>query len=861
MRRFLMAACAAAALSAPAGANDASVDALLAKMTIEEKISLIHGGTEPSRTYQGQAGWWPGLPSLGIPPLRLMDGPPGVLTRRPSTGFPATMALAATFSADDAEAEGKAVARSAKALGQQIVLEPYINILRDQAFERAYNTYGEDPVLTGAVGAAFIKGVQGQGVMAQAKHFIAYEGGSDVVVGGQALREIYAAPFADAIEAGVSSLMCSYNKLNGPYSCGNAATLTDLLRKELGFQGFVTSDWGATHASEFVRVGLDMEMPGGGMLPSHFAADIPPPFDPSTLMGLFSGITPPEEPVLAAMAFPAMDPPSAMKDKLKDGSVNEAEITRAARNILRQIDRFGWLKTAPDLAQTPEPVAENAAIGRKVAADAAVLLKNDGVLPLGNSAADSVVLIGPGAGQVVAVGLSGEKALGHIERQVSPLAALQASMKNIRYAVANDMDGTLVPASVLSGLLRKSAGEPDAADKQVNHTLKAKAALKAGKSYVWTGDLVVPAAGRYQLHLQVIGAAGKMTLDGQSFLKGGSLALHGDVLQPGQDNVLPTTDGLDNLRAAIDLTPGRHPIQITADADTSGAPVQVRLAWVTPEDQHQNYQRAVDAARHAKTAVVFVWGRNRPVFGLPGDQDRLIEDVAAANPNIVVVLNTSEPVAMPWADKVKAIVQMWYPGDEGGWATADVLTGKVNPAGRLPFTWPLRLEDSVANTPDHPERSLAGIDGKTTYSEGIMVGYRWFDSQHIAPRYPFGFGLSYTRFGYRDLKAVRAADGSYDVSFSVTNIGRREGDDVPQLYLAAPPTLPADGQVAPEALVGFSRVHLGAGETKQVEIRIPAKRFQYWSEAKASWQPVAGKRALNVGGSSRSADLGVEIGS
>jgi len=282
---------------------------------------------------------------------------------------------------------------------------------------------------------------------------------------------------------------------------------------------------------------------------------------------------------------------------------------------------------------------------------------------------------------------------------------------------------------------------------------------------------------------------------------------------------------------------------------------------VTPEEQSRTYQAAVDAARHAKTAVVFAWGRNRPVFGLPGDQDRLIEDVVAANPNTVVVLNTSEPVAMPWADKVKAIVQMWYPGDEGGWATADVLTGQVNPAGRLPFTWPLRLEDSVANNPDHPERSLAGIDGKTTYSEGIMVGYRWFDSQHIAPRYPFGFGLSYSQFGYRDLKAVRAADGSYDVSFSVTNTGGTEGDDVPQLYLAAPQALPADGQVAPEALVGFSRIHLGVGETKQVQIRIPARRFQYWSEAKAGWQPVAGKRALSVGGSSRSTDLGVEIGS
>src|SRR5215472_6958378 len=204
------------------------VEALLREMTREEKLSLVHGAAEPAATSQGQAGYWPGVPRLGIPALRLTDGPPGILTRQASTGMTATMGLAATFSRDDAHANGMVIGEDARALGEDVVLEPYINIHRDQTWERAYNTFGEDPFLSGEIGAAEIKGIQQQGVMAQAKHFIAYEGGDDVLVDEQALYEIYAAPFAAVIDAGVASIMCSYNRVNGEYSCGNPATLQRL---------------------------------------------------------------------------------------------------------------------------------------------------------------------------------------------------------------------------------------------------------------------------------------------------------------------------------------------------------------------------------------------------------------------------------------------------------------------------------------------------------------------------------------------------------------------------------------------------------------------------------------------------------
>ena len=232
-------------------------------MTLDEKITMIHGVSEDPTTFQGQAGYMPGVARLGIPGLRLADGPPGVLTRVPSTAPTSTMGLAATFSREDAKANGEVIAREARSHGVDIVLQPFVNIDRDITFERGYNTFGEDPYLTGQLAAAMIHGVQDLGIMSQAKHYVAYDtDGTNVLVDQQALHEIYVAPFADASEAGVSSIMCSYNKINGEYACGNNSTLNKILKDEVGFKGFVTSDWGATHGTTFINSGLDMEMPG-----------------------------------------------------------------------------------------------------------------------------------------------------------------------------------------------------------------------------------------------------------------------------------------------------------------------------------------------------------------------------------------------------------------------------------------------------------------------------------------------------------------------------------------------------------------------------------------------------------------------
>jgi beta-glucosidase len=425
--------------------------------------------------------------------------------------------------------------------------------------------------------------------------------------------------------------------------------------------------------------------------------------------------------------------------------------------------------------------------------------------------------------------------------------------RGVAFAVANDMTGTAIPASALS----LTQG-----DAQIDFTSSNGRALPAGVSRTWSGTLNIPADGSYTIALQALGAAATMSLDGQPTLRTATPApgRAGALLHPNQDSILPTTDGLDNARTLLNLKAGKHDLLVTAACEHAGHPVQIRLAWVTPVQRQANYDVAIDAAKHARKALVFVWGRDMPdVFHLPGDQDRLIGDVAAANPNTIVVLNTGLPVAMPWIDKVKAVVEMWWPGDEGGPATANILLGRANPAGRLPFTWPRSLDQMVANDPAHPERSSRGLDGKTTYSEGIFMGYRWFDKQNLTPLFPFGYGLSYTTFVYSKPKIARVADGGLDVSFSVRNTGKMGGDEVAQVYLGPPDQPPAGAQFAVKALAAFDRVRVETGQSISVTLHLPLRRLQYWSASESKWLTSAGFRPVYVAASSRDVRLQAEV--
>lgn len=863
---------AGSAVAAP-DTDAARARALVAQMTLQEKLAVIRGDAEPATTYQGQAGYLAGVPRLGVPALRFADGPPGVLTRVPSSSPTATMGLAATFSREDARRNGVIIADEANRLGVDVALQPFVNIDRDITFGRAYNTYGEDPVLTGAIGASLIRGLQSRGVMAQVKHYVGYDTeASDVTIDRQTLHEVYLAPFDEAVKAGVSSVMCSYNRINGPYACGNRELLVDVLRGEMGFRGFVTSDWGAVHDYDYLAKGLDMEMGGRPPLTSPFGGlgfvylELDPPVAPkppsAEMIAQFANIMTrdmPEEPATRPFMGGATEAYKHrnLSNALKEGAVTPAMIDRAATRVVTQIARFGYLDgRRARLIATPSGLDIGETI-RRTSEDAAVLLKNDdAILPL-IPRTGSIALIGPTALQVDSIGRSGERAVGRTERQVGPYEALRKTLPDadIRLAVGNDLNGRTVPAGALTqdgggpGLRHTIGDRPAGADLRIDFT--GGGALPAGGSHTWEGALSVPSTGRYTLAIQTLGARGRVEIDGQrvASTSGVTGGLHGDIVQAGQDDVLPTVDGLNNARGAVQLTAGPHKLRVLAKADVSGAPMQVRLSWVTPEAQAASYAEAIAAAKSAKTAVVFAWSRDKPAFHLPGDQDAFISAIAEANPNTVVVLNVSQPVAMPWLGKVKGVLQMWWPGDEGGWATANVLAGRKNPAGRLPFTWAGRLEDYAANDPAHPER--AGVDGKAVFSEGLDVGYRWFDRTGKAPLYPFGFGLSYTKFAYSDLAVSKARAGGYDVAFTLKNIGAADGEEVPQVYVSAP-AKPAPGvQFAINALAGFDRVSLKAGESKRVTIHLDPRRTQYWSVAKRRWVDAPSGRTVSVASSSR----------
>lgn len=866
----------ASAQAPPVVTGDARVDKLLSQMTLEEKLTLIHGTQEDPKVYQGQAGYLAGVPRLGIPGLRFADGPPGVLTRHPSQGETATMGVAATFSIKDAEDNGIVIGREARALGIDVALQPFVNIDRDLQFGRGYNTFGEDPFLSAQMGVAEVKGIQSQHVMAQIKHYVGYDSDNEnTFIDDQTLHEVYVAPFDAAVKAGVASIMCSYNRLNGTFACGNKDTLTTILRDQLGFKGFVTSDWGAVHAVDFIKAGLDMEMPGepdpnnhGFTISSFFdSRPVPPPPSPSAMadnFAMFGGHIP-EEPDqnrdFSGGNWGVKLSPKKMPEALKDGTVTEADVTRAAGRVLYEIVHFGYLDGQSKHSITKQSIEENGKVIQKTGEDAAVLLKNEGsILPLKHDNLDEVVLIGPTAGQVDSIGINGERSVGLPERQVGPLAAMRkiSGVSDIAFAVDNDMTGSPIPASVLShdgqpGLLRTEKSGATHNDETLDFTLKGHNALPPNSLITWKGTLTPPHAGTYWIYLQALGTNAVVKLDGKHLAATGAFqgGVHGDILQANQDNAIPTTDGLDNVRRAVELSDGPHQIEISTSSDTSGSPAQVRLNWYTPEQRKADHEHAIESAKHAKVAVVFLWTRLEPVFGLPGDQNKLVEEVAAVNPNTVVVLNTSQPVALPWVDKVKAVLQMWWPGDEGGWSTANILLGKTSPAGRLPVTWGKRLEDYPATDPQHPERSKKPPERKTIYSEGVNVGYRWFDKESIEPLFAFGHGLSYTTFDYSDLTVAKAPDGGLDVKVKIKNKSAVASDEVPQVYLGAPSEIPEGVQFATRTLVAFDRIHFGANESKAVTLHVAPRQLQYWSAKEQKWITASGKRTISVGGSSR----------
>jgi beta-glucosidase len=728
--------------------RDGRVDALLADLTRDEKLRLIRGRPDP----EGRAtGYLPGVERLDIPPLGLVDGPLGVRDRE-ATAFPATITLGAAWDPDLAHRVGRALAAETRARGHDVLLAPGLNIVRVPTGGRNFEYLSEDPRLTGAVGAAYVDGVEAGGVGATAKHFVANNQEHrrdvvDAVVSERALREVYLPGFRAAVDAGASAVMAAYNRVNGHYVSEHRDLLDGVLREEWGFDGVVTSDWWGTHdAVAAAEGGLDLEMPGASVV-ELFAPhsrglramlrlrlsdrlDLDPPLFWRPVDRLFADDGQPDP-----YPFDFFGDP--LRRAIDEGLVAEATLDRKVRHVLGLYDRLDMLDGGRSAesrgTRDPPPSVDwdaNHDLAREVARRGTVLLANDGVLPLDGD--ESLAVVGPNADEAK-VGGGGSSEVTPT-RTVSPVEGLRGR--------ANAL-GVTFERGV------KRVANPSMFD--------------------------VPGSGL------------------------------GRRLRSGPD-----------------------------------------------------FEAAVAAAADADVAVVVVQdgateGEDRDSMALPGNQDRLVRAVAEANPDTVVVCRSSGPVELPWADDVAAVVQTWYPGQADGAALADVLYG-ADPGGRLPVTVGRRFDDyPVAGD----ERRYPGVHEHVHYDEGVFVGYRGFDRDGVAPRYPFGHGLSYADFEHDDL-AVERADGggdtdleatALDATISVENRADRPGREVVQAYVEPPPA--PEGVDRPgRELAAFESIGLDGGERRTVSLTVPRRALARY-DSRAGWTVDHGEYAVVVGRSSR----------
>ena len=808
---------------------------LIGKMTLDEKLSLVRGGSDPNNL--GQAGYIPGVPRLGIGPLRLTDGPAGIRVGKPATAMPAPVAMAATFNPDIAQRFGATVGKEGRALGQDVLLSPMVNIVRQPGAGRNFETLGEDPMLAAALVSAQVRGVQQNGMIATVKHFAAnnFEQGRmgvNVRIDERTLNEIYLPAFTAAVSAGAGSVMGAYNKINGEYCCENSALLDTTLRQKMGFGGFVMSDWFATQSTNAsIQAGLDMEMPGDGIrIPGRDG---------------YFGI--------------------GLRKAIETGELPETTLDRSVARILVVMEKFGHLDKPK-----PRPVFDKAA-GRKAARDiaeaGAVLLKNDRfVLPLKPSTLKNVAWVGlPFTRPVIGGGGSAQVTPTNITSIRQLLQSVYGIDKPL-YAPGIDTDGVAIPASAFTNLTRANdataarrpgpqsgeaglgkVNDPLIRVLDINHVTSN--ALTTRIPQLWKGNLIAPVTGRYGIKVQVDGGQANLTIGDNLRANAGGLFGGGASLYKTQDNLLSAT-------LWVDMVKGK-PVPFTLSAAAGGnfgppdpnAKLNIRLAWVTPARQMEMITNAVKVAKGAQAAVVMVYdegneGTDRTDLALPESQRALIEAVAAVNPNTIVLLHTGAPVELPWRGRIPAILQLWYPGQEGADATLRLLTGAVSPSGKLPVTFPERLSDGPVTKPEQ----YPGINSSVVYSEGIFVGYRHYDNARKPVAYPFGHGLTYSQFAYTRLRVSHSAVGT-KVTFNIRNIGDVTATDTPQVYATRPQRAPV--MLPVRWLSGFTKVTLAKGESRDVTITLPPTAWRYFDDTAHMWKRLPGNPVVEIGQSSR----------
>lgn len=794
------------------------VNELLSQLTLDEKLAMISG----YKVYKS-----PGVPRLGIPEIKMTDGPIGTRNDGKSTAYPSEICLASSWDTSLANAFGVAQAHDGRARGDHIILGPAMNIYRVPIDGRNSEYMGEDPYLVGTMAAHVVQGIQSQGVVSTVKHYAAnnqeyHRMTVSAQVDERTLREIYLRQFQIAVTQGHPwAVMCSYNKINGTYSSANHWLLSDVLKGEWGYPGIVMSDWGATHDTLGpANAGLDLEMPGQEWFT-----------------------------------------PAKLKPLIDSGKVSMETIDWKVRRILRMEVAMGFINSDRKIADIPLDDPSSRATARKIAEEGIVLLKNqDDLLPLDRMKVKSIAVIGPNADPAI-TGCGGSS-------YVDPFNPV-SSLKGIQNA-AGGVEVSYIPASEkneIQAIMAHTMYVP-----LDNSTMGVKAEFFNGRDL--SGGPVVtrqmkkvdghwgkkrtPAPGlasdnfsaRYTAKIRP--AADGMYVFSLTSHEGSRLFIDGEEVI---DMWSSHGEQQDNIHRKLK---GGKTYDIRVEFFSAWPNCGVQFGWGPARPLFTGEQ--AEKIAHADAAILCVgfnpqWeseGFDR-TYALPQDQNALIEKVEAMNPHTVVVINCGGNVEMaPWIDKTAGLIQEWYPGEEGGAALADILFGNVCPSGRLPATFEKRWEDCAAYG------NYPGKNDKVDYKEGVFVGYRWFDAKGIEPRYPFGFGLSYTNFELSHLKIHKSKDyhGQILLTAEVKNTGHREGADVVQLYVGQDhPSLPTP----PRKLAGYERVNLLPGETKTVHFWVSGSTLAYWHQGTNQWSTDPGNYHVWVGESSRDLPLSAGV--
>jgi beta-glucosidase len=791
------------------------VDSLLGKMTLEEKIEIV-GGINDFYTRP--------IPRLGIPSLRMSDGPMGVHDYGLTTAYPAGIALAASWDVDLAERFGAAMGKDARARGVHFILGPGMNIYRAPMNGRNFEYFGEDPLLASRMAVSVIKGIQAQQVIATAKHFAGNNSefarmtlSSDI--DERTLREIYLPAFEASVkEAHVGAVMDAYNLVNGAYMTQNNHLNNEILKREWKFEGILMSDWGATHDGvAAANGGLDLEMPS----PTFMNRD-------------------------------------ALLPAIKEGKVAEATIDDKVRRILRKAIEFGFF----DRPQTDIDIPSYSQEGRQVALEEArgsmVLLKNAGnLLPLDENKLTTIAVIGPDAyPAVVSGGGSAETKPFNAVSYLEGISNRLGTKAKVLYAVdVPVLDEVFENSEFVTAPGGESGLKGEYFD---NQELKGTPALVRTDKHVhfdwgegsfapgepvdhfairWTGYFVPKETGDYKFFTSAD--------DGVRLYVGDEIAI---------DDWLPHSQTLDT--AARHLEAGRaYKIRLEYFESVGSAIVGF---GVTRAEAFIGRETKALAAK-ADAVVICVGfddkteseGSDRP-FQLPGGQDELIRQISAVNKNVIVVLTAGGNVDMTrWIENVPAILHAWYPGQEGGTALAQIIFGDYSPSGKLPASFERRLKDNPTFHSYYPENGGSGVQ----YSEGVFVGYRHFDRSATKPLFAFGYGLSYSTFAYSKM-SVTPPTGNLNepvlVSFDVKNTGHREAAEVAELYVG---DSHASVPRPVKELKAFAKVNLKPGETRRVTLRLDRRTFSFYDVQKKDWNAEPGDFAILVGGSSDNIQL------